>query len=273
MLIAVAYLIALFALGWIILGLLGPQIGTLVRAGLAYPFGGASFTWSIFLAASLGMPITLISGSIVYVAMLIISLWLLWQRGGSFLPGVIEPPRLNTIQIVLIGMIVVTLLAASAAAIYMPLTAWDSLAIWGLKGKLIAASGELAPQAQAAWPFYPLNIPLQMTFLFLLGGDFLQVIFPAFFLSLIVLFYASLRQWVGITLALACTLFLSVTPIVQYQATIAYANLPFAFYYAGSAIFLYRFLKEKKIYLARLVGFIDRISQLDPLREPALFRD
>ncbi|MBI5031860.1 MAG: glycosyltransferase family 39 protein [Chloroflexi bacterium] len=138
----------------------------------------------------------------------------------------------------------------------MPPYVWDSLAIWGLKGKLIAASGELTSQAQAAWPFYPLNIPLQMTFLFLVGGDFVQIVFPTYFLSMLLLFYANLNHWVGTTLALACTLFLSLTPIVQYQGTIAYANLPFATYYIGSAIYLYKFLKENRILWLVLSGIL-----------------
>ncbi len=191
MLTAAAFLIALFALGWIILGLFGPQIGTILRAGLAYPLGAAVFTWSTFLAASLGMPVNLVNGGIVYVALLTLTLWLVWRRGGSLFPATIVPTHLNATQIALAGMVVVTLLATTAAAIYLPPYAWDSLAIWGLKGKLIAATGALEPQAQAAWPFYPLNMPLQMTFLFLLGGNFLQIIFPAFFLSLILLFYAN----------------------------------------------------------------------------------
>ncbi|MCL4394522.1 MAG: glycosyltransferase family 39 protein, partial [Chloroflexi bacterium] len=67
-----------------------------------------------------------------------------------------------------------------------------------------------------------------------------------YLLSLAALLIANLRHRIGSTLALACALFLVATPIVQFEATIAYADLPFAFYYVASAIYLYRFLTERK---------------------------
>ncbi len=242
-----AYLIALFALGWLILGFV-PQteIGTTERAGLAYPLGAGIFTWTFFLATGIGLPVTLATAGLTYGILLILCLWFLRRRNSHLIPVSTHCLNLNTVQIILVGIIGILIFTAFTAAIYMPLHAWDSLAIWGLKAKLIAATGKIAPQAQAAWPFYPLNIPLQMTFLFLLDENFLQIIFPIYFLSLILLFHANLRQWTGRTLALACVLFLSTTPIMLYQATIAYANLPFAFYYMGSVIYLYRYLKEHK---------------------------
>jgi hypothetical protein len=123
---------------------------------------------------------------------------------------------------------------------------WDSLAVWALKGKVIAETGTLAALPKTGWPFYPLNISLQMAVLYLLGGDLSQAIFPMYLVSLAALLIASLRVRFGWTLALACALFLVATPIVQFQSTIAYADLPFAFYYIASAIYLYRFLTDRK---------------------------
>ncbi len=243
----IIYMLALCVLGWIILGFFSQELGTAERVGFAYPLGAGIFTWAVFLATSIGMPVTLATAGLIYGILLILCLWFLQRRNGYLIPISFHRPDVNALQIILIGLIGILILTTFIGAIYMPLSAWDALAIWGLKAKLIAATGEIVSQAQAAWPFYPLNLPLQMTFLFLLGGDFLQIIFPMYFLSLLLLFYANLRQWVGMTLALACTLFLSATPIIQQQATIAYANLPFTVYYAGSAIYLLRFLKDRKV--------------------------
>lgn len=251
-----AYLLALFVLGWFMLGFFHEALGSIERIGLAYPFGAGIFSWVVFLAANIGMPITLASASLVCIILLILCLGFAWRWKGSFISVAIHRPDVNVTQIVLIGIIGILICTTFAASIYMPLHAWDSLAIWGLKAKLIAATGKIAPQAQAAWPLYPLNIPIQMTFLFLLGGDFLQIIFPIYFLSLILLFYANLRQWVGTTLGLACTLFLGATPIIQYQAAIAYANLPFAFYYVTSTLYLLRFLRDKKTQWLLLSGIL-----------------
>jgi hypothetical protein len=251
----ITYLLALFVLGWVILGFFRQTLGGVERAGLAYPIGAGIFTLAVFVAANTGMPITLVSAGVIFAALLLPCLWFVRQNHSSLFIT-LECPQLELEQIILIGLVGILVLTAFVGAIYMPPVMWDALSFWVLKAKLMAATGEIAPQAQASWPFYPLNLSLQITFLFLLGGDFLQIVIPVYFLSFLLLFYANLRQWIGTTLALACTLFLGATPIIQEYAKHAYANLPFAVYYVGSAIYLLRFLKDKKTSWLVLSGIL-----------------
>ncbi len=236
---------ALLALGWVMAGAVIAELEPLERFGLAYGIGAGAFTLDVFLATLAGIPITLAGGALVFALLLAVSAALLRRRGGALVPT-IRIPRLNILQIVLVALLGGVFVITFAVAAYWLPYVWDSLAVWALKGKVIAATGTLAELPKTGWQFYPLNISLQIAFLYLLGGDFLQAIFPLYLLSLAALLIANLRQRAGLTMALACALFLSVTPLVQFQATIAYADLPMAFYYVGSAIYLYRFLIERK---------------------------
>jgi len=241
----VAFVVALVALGWVMAGAWTLELDPLERFGLAYGVGAGAFTLAIFIASLAGIPITLATGTVIFAILFAISAWFLRRRHGTLVPK-IRRPRLSILQFVLVAAIGIVLVIAFAVAAYWPPYSWDSLAVWALKGQLIAATGTLAELPKTGWPFYPLNISLQIAFLYLIGGDFLQSIFPIYLFSLAVLIVANLRHRTGLTMALACALFLTVTPLVQFQATIAYADLPFAFYYVGSAIYLYRFLTERK---------------------------
>ena len=254
----VAFVAAMLTLGWVMTGALALELDAIERIGLAYGIGTAAFTLGVFLAALLGILVTLASGVLLYVLLLALSTFCLRRSFGTFFPKA-RLPRLGGVQIALIALIGGVLVITFAVAAYWPPYVWDSLAVWALKGQVIAATGTLAELPRTGWPFYPLNISLQIAFLYLLGGDFLQSIFPMYLLSLAVLLIANLRSRAGLTVALACALFLILTPIVQAQAAIAYADLPFAFYYVGSAIYLYRFLTERNqawlVISALLIGF------------------
>jgi hypothetical protein len=241
---AAAFVAAMLALGWVMARVLAPEIDAIDRFGLAYGFGAGTFTLCVFLVSLLGVSITLAGGITLYGLVFATGVFCLRGSLSKLLPPPCLP-RLAILQIAMISLIAIVLAITLAAAAYWPPYVWDSLAVWALKGRVIAATGTLAELPKTGWPFYPLNVSLQIAFLYLLGGELLQSIFPIYLLSLAVLLIANLRSRAGLTIALVSALFLILTPIVQFQATIAYADLPFAFYYVGSAIYLYRWLTER----------------------------
>jgi hypothetical protein len=246
--LVIAYILALFALGWVITSALTTELHALERFGLAYGIGAGFFSLTVFLTSLIGIPITLISGAIIFV---VLFLGFVISSGARNLLLRIRDfsqirLEMTFFQLVLLSLITIVITITFIIAAYWQPYVWDSLAVWALKAKVIAATGALADLPRTGWAFYPLNISLQITFLYLLGGNLLQLIFPMYLLSLAALIIANLRERAGMTIALACALFLVVTPLVQFQATIAYANLPVAFYYVSSAIYLVRFLEERK---------------------------
>ena len=264
----VAFAGAMLALGWMVTGAIAPDLDAIERFGLAYGIGAGIFTFCAFLITLLGIPVTLVTGIMLYALLFVLSALCARRALGTLSPNMLVA-RLSGVQIALTALIGVVLAITLAVAVYWPPYVWDSLAVWALKGKVIAATGTLAELPRTGWPFYPLNISLQIANLYLLGGNFLQSIFPIYLLSLAVLLIANLRSRTGLTVALACALFLIQTPIVQSQATIAYADLPFAFYYVGSAIYLYRFLTERKqsylVISALLIGLASWTRTEGPL--------
>ncbi len=136
-------------------------------------------------------------------------------------------------------------LASLFGSVVRPISAWDALAIWAVKGKAIFSLGTIqAVKDYGAYPFYPLNIPIAMALFYHFGEPFVKSIFSFYFMAMLMVFYGSLRRYSSCHVALAGTLMLALTPFVFSHSTIAYANLPMAFYYAASVIYLYGFFKE-----------------------------
>lgn len=255
--LVIAYILALFALGWVMTSALTKESHALERFALAYGIGAGIFTIAVFLVSLISIPITLVSGIIIFVTLFAVFVILSGaffaeRRISQFgIERLLRRTRfallaMTKAQLVLLALGAIVFIITFIVAAYWQPYVWDSLAVWALKAKVIAATGTLDDLPRTGWAFYPLNISLQITFLYLLGGTVLQLIFPMYLLSLAALIIANLRKRTGMTIALACALFLIVTPLVQFQATIAYADLPIAFYYVGSAIYLVRFLEERK---------------------------
>ena len=95
-----------------------------------------------------------------------------------------------------------------------------------------------------AKPYYPLNIPIAMALFYYFGEPFVKSIFSFYFLAILAVFYGSLKRYGCGYAGLAGTLMLAVTPFVFFHSTIAYANLPMAFYYTASVIYLYQFFQD-----------------------------
>ncbi len=249
MIAVVGFLFCMVLLGWILLGIVQRDLSWLERIGLSYGLGSGVFTLGIFLASLLGFSITIKTGATVYLILAAIglSVLLVSRRFGLVANGksALDLP-LSWLDIALIGSISAIVTAVFLITGFWPPYAWDALAIWVFKGKLIAAQGSL-DVSYAAHSIYPLNLPLQMAFLYLLGGFFVEAVVPFYFLSLVVVFYCNLRQFVNRTLALGATLFLSTIPYILSYATIGMADVPFAFHYVVSALYLFRYLRESRM--------------------------
>ena len=244
---ALVFVLAIATLGWFALDLLRARLSRLEQLGLSFGIGAGISSFAIFLVSLLGLSISLATGIALYFLFLIpLIAWKVCTFPKQFSIPTWDRTSFSKLNLVLIAGIASIVVAVFAITLYWPPSAWDALAIWLLKGKLIAAKESLELQALAAWPFYPLNIPLQVAYLYFLDTAFVLAIFPVYFLSLILIFCASLEPIVGRRLALISTLFLSITPYLWSQATNGYANVAFGYYYVASAIYLYRYLRERE---------------------------
>ncbi|MCL4393967.1 MAG: hypothetical protein M1482_04025 [Chloroflexi bacterium] len=136
--IVVALVVALSSLGWVATGALSSDLDPLERFGLAYGIGSGILTLGVFLGAVFGVAIILPSVAAIYLLLLLAAAWLLRRRGGLLVPSV-RVLRFDLAQFVIAGSIALVLAVSFAAAAYWPPYMWDSLAVWALKGKVIAA--------------------------------------------------------------------------------------------------------------------------------------
>jgi len=148
--------------------------------------------------------------------------------------------------VIILGIVIVLVgLASLLESVVRPIYAWDALAIWGAKGKAIFSLGSVqAVKDYGAWPYYPLNIPIAMALFYYFGEPFVKSIFSFYFIAILMVFHGSLKRYGCGYVGLAGTLMLAVTPFVFFHSTIAYANLPMAFYYMASVIYLYQFFQD-----------------------------
>ena len=66
------------------------------------------------------------------------------------------------------------------------------------------------------------------------------MIYPLYYLALLVVFHANVRSISGPVVAGVFTLLLATTPLLWTHATEAFTNLTFTFYYLGGVVYVYR---------------------------------
>ena len=139
-------------------------------------------------------------------------------------------------------------------ALIKPIESYDAVAIYAIKSKIFFLAKSI-PQGYFAGlgsifphPDYPLNIPLFQSFIYLalssLNDQLVKVIFPLYFLAILVLLYYAIRRFASPAYALLFTFVLAGIPQFNAYAANAYLDLPLAFYCFAAALFLFRWFKD-----------------------------
>jgi hypothetical protein len=150
-------------------------------------------------------------------------------------------------------------------ALSQPLLAFDARAIWAFKAKVlyfeqgIYNDTFLDAERLHAKTRYPQLIPLTETFIASVSGGFhepaIKLLFPCFYVSLILLVGSELSRSFDRRYALLCTsLFASLPVFTIYAnggAASGYADLPLAFYVTALSTRLFRWLEEGTSYHLR----------------------
>jgi 4-amino-4-deoxy-L-arabinose transferase-like glycosyltransferase len=132
---------------------------------------------------------------------------------------------------------------------------YDSVAIWGLKGKAIYLAGGIPlgllknANYLTAHPDYPLLVPIQEAVFYFISGCLrdaaAKAIFPMYYLALIFVFYFVLKTLFERKQALIFTFILGTVPQIANYATNGYADLVVAFYYSAGFFFIYLWFSER----------------------------
>ncbi len=164
--------------------------------------------------------------------------------------------RYRALKIFLIFGITFEILYALFRALIKPIESYDAIAIYAIKSKIFYLAGSI-PQgffrglARAfPHPDYPLNIPLSQTLIYLslgnLNDQLVKLIFPLFFIGILVMLYFSIRRFASQAYALLFTFILASVPQFNAYAANAYLDLPLAYYCFASSLALFSWLEDKK---------------------------
>lgn len=152
----------------------------------------------------------------------------------------------------------------------LPVSGWDSWAIWFLKAKVFFIEGSVPagfladPSFGYSHPDYPLMIPLAVSWIYTVIGvaddSIARLIYPLQYGALLALFYYFVKAASGVRTALVFTALLSLVPILVMHASglpvkvgglytgdyAGYADLALSVSFMASASFIYLYLRDGK---------------------------
>lgn len=117
--------------------------------------------------------------------------------------------------------------------------ATDAYVLWGAKGAGLAAEGLDGVTRGTNTTEYPLHIPLLFGLMQDAFGETLpasKLMFPVYYLSLLLVVYEYLKERMVPHFAGLSTLVLATMPVMARHARIGYANLPLTFYLVSGAV-------------------------------------
>ncbi len=141
-------------------------------------------------------------------------------------------------------------------ALIKPMESYDAVAIYAIKSKIFflakAIPEDFFTRLAPIFPHadYPLNLPLAETFIYTclgqLNDQLVKIIFPLYFVCILVVIYFAIARIASRTYALLFTFILASVPQFNAYAANAYLEVPLAFYCFASALFLFEWLADTK---------------------------
>src|SRR5205085_9805358 len=129
-------------------------------------------------------------------------------------------PRLDRLMSTAgVAVVLVLWLSALAISLYWPIWVWDALAMFDYRGRVIAITGSLDfLRHEAYWGTFPLLTSLAHALVYRLGGTTPQLIYPLYYLALLLVFHDNVRTISGPRSGAVFTVLLATTPIVWVHA-------------------------------------------------------
>ncbi len=265
----------ILALGYLTLHALAGDrspLRSMERWGLSFGAGGGILSLGMFYLAYSGIPLSPANVLILTASLLggLVVLWIVLarrtrrRRSSSSDPSQIVETLplghpLSSLEWTSLTVVGLCIVIVFADALSQPLLAFDARAIWAFKAKVLYFEQGIYNEAFLdadrlhAKTRYPQLIPLAETFIASVSGGFYEpafkLLFPCFYVSLILLVGSELSRAFGRRYALLSTsLFASLPVFTIYAnggAASGYVDLPVAFYATALATRLFRWLEER----------------------------
>lgn len=214
---------------------------------LGYLFGFLITTLSLFIPIFLHIPLTTqIVLPIIGIESLL-GVMILIKKRKSIL---FNKETITVIGIGIIGLILLSILVNMARPIFQ----WDAMTLYEFRSKIFA-SGKLIPTAfgktntsdLSYYYGYPPLLSLAHAATYIFGFQDSLMLYSAFYISLIVLFYYGLKEKkVRSTIASFSALLVAASPIFFEYSISAYTNLPYAVFIVTSILFALAYIRYQK---------------------------
>ncbi len=271
-------IILTFIFGWLILENLRVEEDLFSKLSLSYLIGIGIQTLFMFYMALFNIKLTLVTVSLMMLTVCLGLFIILTFRekvniGWKF--G-INPKNYKKVykSLTLVDKIIILILLGLGmysliAGLYWPVSGWDAIALYDFRAKVFSVTGYMNDAISRGYFFgYPLMTSMAHTWVYLLGFKYPQFIYSLMYISLGILFYSSLKDYVDRTTSLLFTLLVLISPPVFANAAFAYTNLPYAVYFFLGTIFLYRWITNKKRYLLVIAALMMGLSTWVRSTEP-----
>jgi hypothetical protein len=242
----------IISFGYQLSKILLPNKESLEHISLGYFLGIGVFTYIWFLLNWAGIPYNLISGFVILLLLnlvLFIVYKLLFKTEKrkpaislSFFEG------FDTIQKILLGVIIFLCISALIQTIYWPVRYWDSLVLYDFRARVFAQTGFMQEAISRGYFFgYPLLTSLAHTWVYLLGGSNPSFIYAILYISLLVNFFFNLNKLnIGKTSALFLTASVAISPRLFDHTQWADTNLPYSIFIILGSVYFYFGIKDKQ---------------------------
>lgn len=238
------------------------------RYSLSFPIGISLISLEMYALALLGKEWSFSNLAAPWLFLFLVNLiWIFRSKSNGFIPSG-KAPALSLVEKALIAGISLQFIYVVLKALALPLEAPDAVAIYAIKAKAFYLKGGIDLEILKNSIFkeshqdYPLLLPFAECWMYKVMGSFndllVKIIFPGYFLSTLVIFYNVLKRFVKRRGSLLFTFMLSSVPQFANFGTNGYADILIASYYTASFLYLFLWMKEKKmpyLILSSLMSF------------------
>jgi ABC-type multidrug transport system fused ATPase/permease subunit len=245
------------------------NISPLEGLAVSYLLGAGILTFEMFLLGAFGIKLTtfnIIFASAVAVAY---PLYRRVKAGSINLKpyALFSPASFKWYDWAFISLITVRVMFVTFECLIKPVLACDAFCNWSLRAKMFFYEQGLGVGSNYAFgggqPYYPLNVPLLETWFFSAMGAWddrtVKIIFALFFISLLGVFYCSVRRFASRSLAIFSTYLVTTLPMLVYHSTIEYSDFPLSVYVTAAFLSLMNYFgsKDKKhLYISAILAGI-----------------
>lgn len=246
------------AIGWSVTGfIMRPgRIFLPEKLSIAYGIGIGCVTLEMLILSLMKVRFSISAILAPWVPVLIAGMFF-YKRNTA--PGIHLNPEKSTskyLNIFLVSGIALEVFYTFFRALIKPLESYDAVAIYAIKSKIFYLSHSVSENFLASisrtfpHPDYPINIPLCETLSYIFMGNLndqlVKLIFPIFYVAILVLVYYAIRRFASRTYSLIFTFILASPAQFNAFAANGYLEVPLAYYSSAGLIFLFMWFENRK---------------------------